>query len=274
METQKIKGEAKGLTLDNGIELTYCERGEGNGDVIVLGAFCFITFMPMVEKLAEKYHVYGVVMRFDGKADELNEDGSVNWARQWGSDIYNFAKKLNLSKFHYFGKCHGSVPGWYLAKNHPECLKTLSSFFLAPHTKKPNSNQWFELLKTSGPMEMLKAGLRYPEAGIKAKMEEMGAFKNVDATIIPKYAVNFTQNIWASPEDCIDTLKNIAIPVEYLFGTDDLFFQDHFDSNIFAMMNTKNSRAVILGGERHFMEIDCPDKIADEVFKFIEASQN
>ena len=30
MEAQKIKGEAKNLILDNGIELTYCERGEKN----------------------------------------------------------------------------------------------------------------------------------------------------------------------------------------------------------------------------------------------------
>ena len=28
MEAQKIKGEAKSLILDSGIELTYCERGE------------------------------------------------------------------------------------------------------------------------------------------------------------------------------------------------------------------------------------------------------
>ena len=28
MESQKIQGEAKNLILDNGIKLTYCERGE------------------------------------------------------------------------------------------------------------------------------------------------------------------------------------------------------------------------------------------------------
>lgn len=273
MKAQKIQGSAKGLTLDNGAELTYCELGENHDEVIVCGAFCFITFMPMIKKLAEKYHVYGVVMRFDGKADEINGDGSTNWSRQWGSDVYQLAKTLNLPKFHYFGKCHGSVPGWYLAKNHPECLKTLSSFFLAPHTKNPNSNHWFDVLKNSGALEMLKAGLRYPESGISAKMAEMSAFKNVDPTIIPKYAVNFAQHIWSSIEDCVKTLENIEIPVEYLFGTDDLFFQDHFDSNIFAIMHTKNSRAMILNGERHFMEIDCPDKIAHEVDTFIESSE-
>ena len=273
MEAQKIKGEAKSLILDSGIELTYCERGENNEETIICGAFFFHTFMPIVEKLAEKYHVYGVIMRFDGKADELNEDGSTNWSRQWGSDIYNFAKKLNLTKFHYVGKCHGTVPGWYLVKNHPECLQTFSSFFLAPHTKEKNSNQWFELLAKKDLTAMMAAALRKPETGTQIKMAEMATVGKVDVTIIPKYAADFTKNVWSSTEDCIDTLKNTEVPIEYLFGSEDLFFQDHFDSNIYAMMNTKNSKAVILGGERHLMEIDCPERVADEVLSFIEESK-
>ena len=48
MEAQKIKGEAKSLILDSGIELTYCERGENNEEVIICGAFFYHTFMPVV----------------------------------------------------------------------------------------------------------------------------------------------------------------------------------------------------------------------------------
>ena len=271
MEFKKIKGEAKSLILDSGIELTYCERGEKNSEVIICGEFFFHTFMPMIENLAKKFHVYGVIMRFDGKSTEKNSDGSTNWSLQWGSDVYNFAKKLNLQKFHYVGKCHGSVPGWYLAKNYPECLKSFSIFLLAPHTKKQNSNKFFEVAKKDGIDGLLKATIRKPE-GIKIKIEEMSTVGEVDVTIIPKYAVNFAENIWSSTEECIETLKNIETPVEYLFGSDDLFFQDHFDSNIFAITNTKNARAVILNGERHFMEIDCPERIAKEVEIFIEES--
>ena len=227
--------------------------------------------MPMIEKLAKNFHVYGVIMRFDGKSTEKNDDGSTNWSRQWGSDIYNFAKKMNLQKFHYVGKCHGSVPGWYLAKNPPECLKSFSNFLLAPHTKKQNSNKFFEVAKNEGVDGLLKATIRKPD-GIQIKIAEMATVGQVEATIIPKYAVNFTENIWDSVEDCVENLKNIEIPIGYLFGSDDLFFQDHYDSNIFAMMNTKNSRSVILQGERHFMEIDCPERLANEIFMFIEES--
>lgn len=270
MEAEKIRGEAKKLEY-RGIELTYCELGAANSDVIVLGASAFQTFMPFVELLAEKYHVYGVVMRMDGKSEERNADGTTNWSRQWGNDIYNFARQLNLPKFHYVGKCHGSVPGWYLAKNHSECLKSFCSFFMAPHTKKQTSNKFFELLQTKGVIGMLETGLRKPE-GIKTKLDEMKFAGKVDVNIVPRYAVDFAANIWDSTDECIETLKNMPVPVEYLFGSDDLFFQDHFDSNMYAMLNTKGARSVILEGERHFMEIDSPERIASEIFMFIEES--
>ena len=78
MDANKIKGEAKSLLLDNGVELTYCERGAEHSEVVLCGAFYFHTFMPVIEALAERYHVYGIVMRFDGKTDQLNADGTTN----------------------------------------------------------------------------------------------------------------------------------------------------------------------------------------------------
>ena len=66
MEVNKIKGEAKSLMLDNGVELTYCELGKENKEVIISGAFYFHTFMPVLEELAKRDHVYGIVMLMDG----------------------------------------------------------------------------------------------------------------------------------------------------------------------------------------------------------------
>jgi len=82
MEANKIKGEAKSLVLDNGVELTYCERGGEHDEVMICGAFYFHTFMPVMELLAKRYHVYGVVMRFDGSSDIFDTDGDIHWTRQ------------------------------------------------------------------------------------------------------------------------------------------------------------------------------------------------
>ena len=89
MEANKVKGEAKSLMLDNGIEVTYCERGEQNSEVLITGAFYFHTVMPVVEGLAKRYHVYGIVMRISGDSDYKNPDGSIHWGNTWGNEIYD-----------------------------------------------------------------------------------------------------------------------------------------------------------------------------------------
>ena len=43
------------------------------------GAFYFHAFMSVVEMLAKRYHVYALVMRFDGPTTELNADGTTHW---------------------------------------------------------------------------------------------------------------------------------------------------------------------------------------------------
>lgn len=272
MEANKIKGECKSIILDNGAELTYCEYGKENKEVMIVGAFYFHTVMPVIQGLAERYHVYGVVMRFDGPTDELNADGTTHWSRQWGKDIYDFSQKLGIDKFHYFGKCHGTNPGWYCVKEHPEVLDTFCSFYLAPHLYKQNSNKWFELLNGDDTTKMMAAAMRKPE-GLKAKMEEMASIgSSATSPAIPQYAAA-PEKIWSTLEECRKTLKNMTVPVGYMFGTIDPLFEDHFDSNMYAIRNTKGSRTVILDGECHLMELDCPDRVVNEVFTFIDESR-
>ncbi len=271
MEANKVKGEAKSLVLDNGAELTYCERGEGNQEVLITGAFYFHTFMPVVEELAKRYHVYGVVMRFDGPADQLEPDGGVHWGRQWGKDVYDFAQKMGIQKFHYMGKCHGTVPGWWLVKNHPETLDTFSSFYLAPHVKGQSANTWFELMG-QGIDKMMGVAMRKPE-GLKAKMEEMATIgDSAQSPAVPKYA-SAPEKVWDSIEECDEALKNLTVPVGYCFGTEDPLLEDYWESNLYAIMNTKGARTTILQGERHLMELDCPDRVAAEVFAFIDEAR-
>lgn len=273
MESNKIKGEAKSLVLDNGIELTYCELGKENKEIIISGAFYFHTFMPVLELLAEKYHVYGIVMRMDGEISERSADGSNNWPRQWGKDVYEFTQKMGINKFHYVGKCHGTLPGWYIARNHPEALMSLASFFLSPHVTEPNDRYWMTLLTGGKAQEAMRVALRKPEEGLKKKMEELAALGNVSSN--PEAGIQAEQSslIWDNADEVKQTLENINIPVCYLFGTEDPLFNDWRDSNLWAIMHTKGARSVVLGGERHLMELDTPERVAQEAFIFIEESK-
>lgn len=273
METNKIKGEAKGLMLDNGIELTYCERGEENQEVLITGAFYFHTVMPVVELLAQRYHVYGIVMRFDGPTTELNADGSTHWGRQWGKDIYDFAVKMGIDRFHYFGKCHGTIPGWWLFKNHPEMLVDFSSFFMAPHLKGQSANTWFELMQGGDTTRMMQVAMRKPETGLPKKMEEMKSIgSSASSPAVPLYAA-CPEKIWDNLDECEHDLRNATVPVGFVFGSEDPLMTDYRESNMYIWQVVRGCQFTILNGERHLIELDTPERVADEVFTFIDKCQ-
>ena len=262
-----VEGPSESIILDNGVELTWFELGNEHEEIMVFPGFYFYTFYDVAKELAKKYHVYGIVMRFNGKETQV-VDGKNQWHLQWGEDVYKFCKAKGIEKFHYFGKCHGTNPGWYLAKNHPEMLETFCSFTLAPHVYPPESNVWGENLKKGAPglMEAMKDRSKFPRKAYEVKM--LGS--DFSSPIIPEFGGS-PEKYWDNTQDLMKFLtEDITVPVCFLFGTADPLFNDFKNSNIWAMMNTKGSRSVILEGERHLMECDDPAAMAWEAFKFIE----
>ena len=84
---------------------------------------------------------------------------------------------MGINKFHYIGKCQGTLPGWWLIQNHPEVLIDFCSFFLCPHLLPYNSNQWEEKLVSRKMKELMTVAVRKPETGIKKKMKEMVKYR-------------------------------------------------------------------------------------------------
>ncbi|MDO4290402.1 MAG: alpha/beta hydrolase [Eggerthellaceae bacterium] len=277
MESNLVRGPAESFTTSYGAEIVYCERGNKNGRPVILPGFFLITFMDIIDALSDDFHVYGMVMRMDGPGNCLEADGSVNWAHQWGADEYELARHLELEKFAHFGKCHGSIPGWWMAKNHPEMLEGLASYFLAPHVKPQNANKFIDLMIEADRAWAMAEQIRRPETGLPKKMEEVGAIgaggddpvqtQKVVGTIA-KYG-GYPEMAWDTQEECAEFLRNISIPVDYLFGTEDPLFHDWYDNNIWVIGNTRGAHAAILQGECHLMEIDCPERVANEFKAFM-----
>lgn len=271
MEINKIKGEAKNLMLKNGTEITYCERGAEHTEVVITAAFYFHTFMPVVEALAERYHVYGIVMPVSGEKEPTDADGDIFWGDIWGSQVYEFAKQKGIERFHYVGKCHGTIPGWWLVKNHPEVLIDFCSFYMAPHLKPQSANQWVELMNRKKPVTLMLKAMR-KKRGIFKKIAEVAslgsAAKELDAAV-GKYASS-PQLLWESNEACENDLRKLSVPVYYMFGSEDILYRDHYESNQYVKEITRDCKFKILPGEYHLMELDCPDRVAQEVFEFID----
>ncbi|MBQ5993544.1 MAG: alpha/beta hydrolase [Bacteroidales bacterium] len=275
MKNRKIKGEAKSVMLPNGQEVVYCERGAEHEEVMIMGAFYFHTAMPMIESLSERFHVYGVVMRISGESDQKNADGTVHWGNTWGKEMYEFAQVMGIKKFHYLGKCHSTVPGWWLVKNHPELLIDFCSFYMAPHLKPQTANEWFDTLEKKGPWALMSKAMR-KKSGIFKKMIELAslgkAAKQLDASV-GKYASS-PELVWDSLEECEADLRQLDVPVYFLFGSEDIVFHDHYDSTMYAKEIVRGAKFTILPGERHLLELDCPERVAEEAFAFIDEVKN
>lgn len=187
-------------------------------------------FTPVLQELSKRYHVYGVIMRMsENTADsEYNADGTINWSRQWGKDIFQFTEKMGIKKFHYVGKCHGTNPGWYLLKEHPELLLTFSSFYMAPHLCLRTENQWTEIAQKEGQAALLSKSIRHQDriplkiAEIKTlgKGAEGGPEAGGGSRAVSMYGES-PELIWGSLDACEKDLSQTHIPVLLVFGTED-----------------------------------------------------
>lgn len=273
MRDYKFPDVAKEVILPNGVALTYCEYGEEHDEVIVAGIFYFHTFAPVLKELAKKYHVYGVEMRVgEGKGTQFTKDGDIHWANQWGEDIYEFTKAMGLKKFHYWGKCHGSIPGWWLVIHHPEVLESFCAFFHAPHVLPADDNSWGRVLVEEGNEAHLKRLIRKKE-NLPLKVQEQASLR------MPIEIINKAAGYWASDpgilwdsdvDEIVKTMENIDIPVCMLYGTEDPLFVDWLSSDVKLMRMIKGVRTVVLQGEYHLMEMDCPDRIVSETMFFLD----
>ena len=110
------------------------------------------------------------------------------------------------------------------------------------------------------------------KSGIFKKMLELAslgkAAKELDASA-GTYASS-PQLLWDSLEECEEDMRKLEVPVYFLFGSDDIVFHDHYDSNMYIKDVARGCKFKIIPGERHLMELDCPKRVAEEAFAFID----
>ena len=278
-EHKLISKNGRGVTLDNGVLLPFIELGEENSEIIVVGSASFHTYTMVLDELAKQYHVYGFIMRMPTDPDEpgevFDEDGDILWTRQWGMDIYNATQKLGIEKFHYVGKCMGVTPGYWLLRNHPETLLSFSSVDQALHCVDADADDWNRLQKEQG-REFTLLTVRKKDS-LKHMAVEVAAIDINPGRLAGSkgnYFGSHSELVCDSREECIELLQNNEVPIFYLFPTDDILYNDFLSANLWAFNNTKNSRTVLLQGERHMFELDMPLGLAREVLTFLDFIKN
>ena len=274
------------VTLDNGYDLPYTEFGEENEEVVICCGAYFHTFNDILKDIATKYHVYGITMRQqmadeeageEVPATEFNEDGSILWTRQWGVDTWNAIQLLGLDEkpFNFMGKCHGVVPGWWIWRNHPEALSSLVSMNLVMHVQDRDKDDW-DRLQREQPNEFTLRSMRKKE-GFARKAQEVALIglnvgrgnKGIDSRKANRQSTN-VEWVCDSYDEVRERLTTNEVPIEYIFSTDDILYEDYKTANEWAVFNTARSRSVYLQGERHASTMDIPHRLAWECMSFFE----
>lgn len=275
-EDSRVAENCRKVTLADGTILPFCEFGAENEEIIVTGAVYFITYNELLKELAKKYHVYGFIMRIDenGNETERNSDGTINWLRQWGKEVYEATQLLGLQRFHYMGKCHSVMPGWYIAAEHPECLLSMTSISASFHCCPQDQDQWTERQKTDGPkfaLNAMRKKTNLPKKAAEAKTVGNTGFQGEGAlAAMAKYGSHSEEVFFGDYEKCKEFYANYEVPTCYIFATEDLLYYDFKSSNEYVLYNTKNGKFVMLDGERHLFEMDIPLKLGHEVLAFLE----
>jgi pimeloyl-ACP methyl ester carboxylesterase len=255
----------KKIQCAHGVEISYVEFGQENEEVLIMGGYYFITFVPMLKALAKKYHVFGVVMRLDDKqpVSERAGDGLPNWKKQWVIDFYEFIKAIGITKFTYLGKCHGTFPFWDLMEQHGDMVTT--AILLSPVSGGPTAAFLAQqrLMMTDSIKAFVEQIVRKPE-NIEKKIQEM---MSVDSR-----AIGITPHQFGlegkSDGEMKAIFQSIKIPVLIISASEDSMLDFAFLQLLYS--NIKGCKVVLFEGEKHLFEMDIPEKIADEVFLFVD----
>ena len=256
MENEKI------MKLDNGVELPYLEFGEQNEEVLIVGQYYFMTFIPWLKNLAEYFHVYAVTMRTHEPITEELPDGKADWITIWAEEFYEFAQKKGIKQFYYAGKCHGSTVGWELLYRHSEVLKGFVPLSLLPVNREPGkafnqSEKFINVWKyqSTEPEKFVSMLLRSQDL-IEIKVKEMQTADISGAAKGRSSALAYLK----TNEELFAFYDTIRIPILLQYGMEDPGFQlDWFWDTVSRIPNIE---VIMYQGERHFYEMDIPEKLA------------
>lgn len=257
----------------NGVELSYIEYGRGNEEVLIMCHFYYETFEGLLASLAERFHVYALNARVQGKVTEERNDGYPDWPAQWADDTVAFARALNLGPFLYAGQSHGSAIGWQILYRHPAALKGLVSLGgFAPHIvedpeqKQRLANLLAEIL-SENPAHFRRMLTR--ESGTLYE-DTMRAWGAIDKTHLKGFSLDHQQ---LTTNAAIEAwLRTVDVPVLVIVGASDEIARDMFGDAGWLMTARAipNAKVVTYQNEGHYMFAENPAAMADDVKLFAD----
>lgn len=109
------------------LTVSYLEAGDPGNETLVLihgNTSSNLFFVPTMEKLKEKFHIYSPDLRGYGYTEKLPID-STRGMKTWSEDIRSFIEELKIEKAHIIGWSMGGGVAMQYTIDYPEDVRSL-----------------------------------------------------------------------------------------------------------------------------------------------------
>jgi pimeloyl-ACP methyl ester carboxylesterase len=270
------KTEPAGLrkvTVVDGVELHYVERGKGVAVVFVHGTLGdYSTWDAQLGPFAESYRAVGYSRRYN--YPNTNKPQPKHSAVVEAEDLAALIKKLDLGKVHVVGHSYGAYTALFLALRHPEVVRTL----------------------TLAEPPVVFAGARVADAKARLVRQVRAAFAGGDAEGAVRTIVNasreglyekmpepFRQLVLRNARELEalvtsddmyppvdrDAVRKVAVPTLLLSGGKSPPSQKSIDEELERLLPEKTRQRVVLRDADHGMWFQQPQACRKAVLDFL-----
>jgi pimeloyl-ACP methyl ester carboxylesterase len=264
--------ELKKVSVADGVELHYVERGKGVPVVLVHGTLGdYSMWGAHVGRFAESYRVIAYSRRYN--YPNTNKVQPKYSALVDAEDLAALIKKLGLGKVHIVGHSYGGYTALFLAVKHPELVRSLT---LAEPPVRFSGDRLDET------RERLVKRLRAAEKGdaegaARAFIDglEEGSYDKVPEFIRKAMLRNVRElEADATSEDMFpgldrEAVRKLAVPTLLLSGEKSLPFLKKSDDELERLLPEKGRQRVIIRDTGHGMLFQKPEESRKAILEFL-----
>ncbi|MDY6905694.1 MAG: alpha/beta hydrolase [Thermodesulfobacteriota bacterium] len=261
----------------------YEETGQGDPVIAIHGLIENTTYWRLpgiTARLAQKYRVIAMDMRGHGKTKVVGEPYGYD-AETVAADIEALADHLGIERFHLLTHSTGGFAAsrWAMKSSHrlsSLMLTDTSSATCPMQGTREQRDAFFEKFAASFEKGTWKDTIEFVRENPFPFFRGIAETDNNEAMWDMAYEIistgdrnsiaAFVRSFYQDPDLMEEGLKKITCPVLILLGEkDDLFIEP---ARIMAE-NIPSCRHVVLKGVGHMTAIEAPDRLSDELMRFM-----
>jgi len=267
--------ESKYLSLEEGIEMHYVEKGEGDPMVLIPGlTFSWEIFKAQIDHFSEHYRVIAIDPRSQGLSTKTMHGNDY---LTHGSDLAKLIEELELENIILVGWSTGNFDAWgYLKQYGPDKARAVITIDMSPRPLSADPEDWTEasieelrtvvseiLISPEGTRDFFTDYTKEVMLEHAPDADELEYILDLSAKT-PYYVCSalFTNAVFS---DYTETVKEVAENVPSL-----MFIAEHWADVAEPYMKkiSPNTQTTVMGG--HLMFYEYPEKWNKEVDTFLK----